>query len=219
MSLNKRSPRSEEINRVDGVEDHILDKTLPHFAKYFNIRREVWSVDGKSRIDVVLIHKTTPELIIGVEAKKADYKRGDNIGEHILQAFRYTLSDFLLDGNRQKIPVALLPPLSYNYLIMKDAVIVENGVEYFADRHDLTSEHHTVNGMLGAFGIGEVRRRNEPVANFHRTQLGIYFQNREIWQDRRGRKTDYVHMINYSRAIKKIDEVRKVYKPTWQNGR
>lgn len=218
MNSNKKNLHFEEVKRSDAVEGDIVERTLPFLKPYFNVYREVTSVDGHSRIDLVLVHKLVKELISGVEAKRIDDKRGQSIGEHILQAFRYILSDFIIDGKKVTIPVALLPPLSYNYLIMKDNVLVDGDVEYFSDRHDLTSEHHTVNGILGAFGVGELRKRFEPRLDSYREQLGFWFQNREIWQNKHGCQIDYVHLINYSRALKKINDVRETYKLDWHNG-
>jgi hypothetical protein len=98
-------------------------------SKYFNIKTEVWSICGKSRIDLVITDKINSNVVFGVEIKRFDRKRGNDIGKFIEQGVRYMNNYFNIDGVSQKIPILLCPALSYNYFIMAETKKIDKRKE------------------------------------------------------------------------------------------
>jgi hypothetical protein len=189
------------------TENQFSEFVVNRLAAYFTAEAEVWSECGKNRIDYVVTHKTTG-LHFGLEFKRFDRKRGEEIGEFILQAQRYSKSKFKTKDGFKQMPILICPPLSYNYLICRDGepVIAKNefgkDMEHFKDRHQKHHDHHTVNGILGAFGVGEVRTETQD-----RTQyLKFIMSNRLLWSEAKirntyGLYTDGLHMKNYEKAL------------------
>lgn len=185
------------------------NKICQHFSRYFDIEKEVWSVDGKSRIDLVLIDKTNIDIVFGVEIKRFESKRGEEIGKFIIQANRYAKSYFNVLGVKRKLPILLCPALSYNYLICSEHKLVHEDKEYFADRHDKDNEHHTINGILGCFLLGEVRKfcyveyKTKNTKDYFR----FVFSNKTLWSNQpeyNSTKPKGVHLVNYTKHIEKI---------------
>jgi hypothetical protein len=52
--------------------------------------------------------------------------------------------------------------------------------EYFHDRHEKDNPHHTVNGMLGAFGIGEMRTK---LGWQNKQYIYFSFSNKPLWEE------------------------------------
>ena len=100
------------------TEKELSEKIVLALKKFFLVDTEVWSKDGKSRIDFVLICKKSG-AILGLEIKKVERKKGDEIGKIIEQCYRYVRSEFLIKETAQKIPIFLAPPLSYNHFIKR----------------------------------------------------------------------------------------------------
>lgn len=162
------------------------------FSKQFKVSNEVWSKDKTARIDIVLHLKD--DIYFGIECKCPDKKRGEDIGEYIKQAIRYSNLEFEVSkGIYKKIPIFICPPLSYNYFIMKEETILHNGKEYHCDRHEALCSHNSVNGLLGAFGIGEVRK----------AWYGYYLSlsNKIIYSSQ---KDDGLRLKNYLLTLKKL---------------
>jgi len=188
---------------------------VERLSKNFTVLEEQWSKCGKNRIDYILIEKVTG-LPFGVEFKQNDSKRGEEIGEHILQSMRYASSEFLVNNSWQRIPILLCPPISFNYLQapMMSSVKIDKNIngnwdaEYFHDRHDRHAPHHTVNGLLGSLGLGEIRsiKREDYSTKKELQYMRFSFSNKPLWDE----APDYlqktakgIHLKNYEFQISK----------------
>jgi hypothetical protein len=178
------------------LENKVSNLTVSVLSENFNISKEVYCVTNKNRIDLVGECKDSG-AVFGMELKHMDRKRGQDFGKHIRQAQRYAHADFNINGNIQKIPIFLIPPISYNYLIFARHKRVIDGVEYFADRHDKNHPHHTVNGMLGELGVGEVRTFTYNC----KQEYNFTFSNKIIFSSISG-----IHETNYNNLITKIND-------------
>lgn len=180
------------------VEILIINNLRP----YFNIDQEVWSKDGKSRIDFVLTCKKSG-AIFGLEIKKIDKKKGDEVGKIVEQCFRYTNAEFNISGTYKKIPIFLAPPLSYHFFICPEEKEIINGFEYFKDRHDKNHEHHSFNGLLGNFKVGELR-----TFIYHDKQyIRFMMSNKIIWTNLPQWNSNEIrglHEVNYNFLMNKI---------------
>lgn len=202
------------------IENNLVLAVVNKLAPYFEIELEVWSTDGKSRIDVVLTDKKYKKSI-GIESKAVDYKRGNDLGIHILQSMRYVKSEFKTKNGVQKLPIFICPPISYNYLMcpVPESKIEATGVngvkaEFYHDRHPKNATHHTVNGMIGAFGIGEVRT----LTDYNKQYIYFTMSNKIIWDSRPiwdevnrcFSKTEVkgLHLENYETLISKKHDYR-----------
>jgi hypothetical protein len=83
---------------------------------------------------------------------------------------------------------------------MKDETIISNGENYHKDRHDEFNSHHTVNGILGAFGIGEVRQSHSKKYIFSVSNK-IIFQTHTKWNSN---EIIGLHEENYVKLLKKL---------------
>lgn len=179
-------------NDID-TESQFVDKLVVNLNKYFKVEREVWSDCKNGRIDLVI---SLPDgCRFGVECKCNDKKRGEEIGEFVKQAIRY--KDYKFNG--VKIPIFIAPPLSYNYFLMNEFTKDIDGEKWHKDRHLETHEHHTVNGFLGSFGVGEIRRCN--------SFFFLSFSNKIIWSSQKEYKTNIakgLHKENYAKLLIKL---------------
>jgi phage anti-repressor protein len=172
------------------MEKDFSHKIMNRLQKYFFVFDEVWSRCGKYRIDFVINDRKNDDVFFGIEFKDFKKNRGEEIGEHILQAIRYSLSEFEISPNVfRRIPIMLCPPISYIKLISPEhetRIIAKSDKtgqdrEYFHDRHtQFTSPaHHTVNGMLGVLNIGEVRTL---IQRGHK-KIYFSFSNKKVWSE------------------------------------
>jgi len=177
------------------TEKEFVDKIELYLKKYFKVEREIWSDCRNGRIDVIATDKDGFKY--GIECKRNDSKRGEEIGEFIKQAIRY--KDYLFNG--KKIPIFIAPPLSYKYFILNEYSEVINNEVWHKDRHKENHEHHTMNGLLGALGIGELRRCDD---------FYIFsFSNKIIWSSKIKYNTFEAfgtHEVNYNKLINKIND-------------
>lgn len=181
------------------TEHDFVQKIIPTFSKHFKVTQEVWSKCKNGRIDLLLT--LNDSIYFGIECKAPNEKRGEKIGEYIKQAIRYSNYYFNIGNNvYKKIPILICPALSYNYLLMKDQTILNNGYEFHKDRHKEFDSHHTVNGILGSFGIGEVRKSYNNSYYFSVSNK-IIFQTHTKWN-----KTEIIglHEENYTNLLKKL---------------
>ena len=184
---------------MNKAEEEFVDKLVVHFKKYFEVQREVKSNSKKDRIDLLLT--IDGKYHFGIECKRPDKKKGEKIGEYILQAIRYSKAEFQYrPGEFVKALIFICPPLSYNYFILNDESKIIDGIEYHKDRHHKLHNHNTINGFLGVFNIGEVRKKpmgyqfamnNKPI--FEHT---IYPHN--------GKDYTKVHEVNYNFYMDKL---------------
>ena len=131
------------------TEKELQYRTGKYFSKNFNVEYEVWSEDMKSRIDIVLVHKSDTKILypFGIELKKADMKKGKNIANWIKQGMTYSKKEFKGYG---KLIILLAPQLSYEYM--------KEGNNVHSHELDGMKQHCNVNTMLGQFGLGETMK-------------------------------------------------------------
>ncbi len=185
------------------IENEVKQKVISALLPFFNIRDEVWDMEHKSRIDLIVQCKKSA-VNFGIELKRIDKKTGENIGQLIEQAIRYSKCKFNCGGNYVKIPIFVAPPISLHLLGLIDARQEIDCIDYFQDRHTERSEHHTINGMLGVFNVGEIRT----IDHFPKKYFIFSFSNHTIWSS----KIEYgtsnykgLHLENYSKLISKIN--------------
>lgn len=170
---------------MEQTEDDFVRGIVRFFKPYFRITEQVWNSDHTGRIDLVL--KCDNEIYFGVECKRHDEKTGEEMGEYIRQAIRYSLSKFEVEPNIfKRIPILICPPLSYEYFLLNEKeMIVKNeygrDTKWHRDRHKETDKHHSFNGFLGAFGIGELRKSK----NQYEQWCYISHSNRPVWSSQK----------------------------------
>ena len=131
--------------------EKILQEKLTDFMNtYFYVNREVSSTDGKSRIDLMLVHKSDKERMypVGIEIKVTGKKRGKDLANWIKQAHRYSESEFVGYG---KCMIIAYPQISGLYL--------REGVEMC--NHESINDfgkHNNVGTFIGQFKIGELQK-------------------------------------------------------------
>lgn len=182
------------------TEAQLQYKLAERLGEYFNVQREVCCSNG--RIDLVLKCKKT-KAVMGLEVKKVDKKRGRDLGMFLKQASRYSEANFV--NHSGCIPVFIYPAISYNYLICPEDMVVVGGDEYFKDRHQKGSVHHTMQGFIGAaFNVGELRVFPYKGKNYIR----FVFNNDLIWTNQPQYQSSEIiglHEVNYEKLIKRIN--------------
>ena len=185
-----------DMNTIDN-EENFKNKLHAFFYPMFEVQREVTSECGKARIDMLLtVHGT---YHFGLECKKINKKKGEEIGEYIQQAHEYSkLKWRYRNGLFIQAPIFICPALSYDYLLMNEKTFVIDNQTYHQDRHDKFHRHHTVNGMLGVWNVGDVRKN----------KFGFQFSmNNKSFYDYRSYRNDIsaqVHEINYNTYIERL---------------
>ena len=158
------------------TEKELTLKFADYVSDFFDASVDKTRCDCNScRFDIILTCRTTKAKFI-VEMKKAGRKRGSPMGQHINQAARYRLHK--IDGICY--PVLVAPGYSYDQI---RAVLGIHPVDkkYSIDIHSDDDIHHSFNGLLGQFGVGEIRKRNfspEPYYHFIFNNLELYSCNR-----------------------------------------
>lgn len=201
---------------MEDKEKKFAEPIIARLSKYFYTRFEVLDVTEKNRIDWILKDKEHGKYF-GIEFKQLnENKRGEEIGEHILQSMRYACAEFLLDSKPQRIPIMICPPISFVYLQAPDfrSLIKADGVygrtaEFYHDRHDRFAPHHTMNGLLGAMLIGEIRThmaKTWVVKMEEKQYMRFMFSNKILWDespDYNTKKAKGIHLVNYNFQISK----------------
>lgn len=193
---------------MDNQESQFVDKCIVHFSQHFICQRERWSKCRNGRIDIVL--STANGEHFGIEAKVPDKKRGEGLGEYVKQAIRYTGYEFEVSPNHfQKIPIFICPAISYKYFLLNEREMVFEGEKWHKDRHKETDTHHSMNGFLGAFLIGEVRNVGGKDFTLMLSNKIIY-DTRLGWDEVDGKwvKNKKIGLIqkNYDALIQKISK-------------
>lgn len=179
------------------TEKKFVDELALKFSKYFEVQREVLSKCKNNRIDLLLT--IDGKYHFGIECKKPDKKRGEEIGKYIQQAQSYThLKWNYRNDISVQVPIFICPALSYKYFILNEHEVVIDGKKYHQDRHSQLHSHHTFNGMLGVWNVGEVRK----------TELGFQFVmcNKPFYEHKSYNNTiiSRVHEINYNTYIERL---------------
>lgn len=174
-------------------------------SKYFDLRLEVWDRCVKSRIDIIATCKKY-KVDFGIEVKSTEYKTGKDIGELINQAKRYSTCEFPnYEGVFTRIPIFVVPQLSYDVLHWHKESQTIDGIEYHTDRHHRQSDHHGINGMLGAMNIGEIKTFN--AEGKYKPWFEFKFSNKTIWSSKpeyNSNEARCLHLANYNDLMKKI---------------
>lgn len=165
------------------TEDEFVRGVVKFFQPHFRVTEQVWSSDGGGRIDIVLKHND--EIYFGVECKRHDEKKGEEMGEYIKQAIRYSVSEFEVEPKLfKRIPIFICPPLSYEYFLLNQyetTLPSQPNVRWHRDRHPEDCAHHSFNGFLGAFGIGELRKSK----NRYDKWCYISHSNKPVWSSQK----------------------------------
>ena len=73
----------------------------------------------------------------------------------------------------------ICPPLSYKYFILnQEQQEIENKI-WHLDRHSEYHEHHTMNGFIGAFNVGELRKGFDKEKYYF-----LSFSNKPVWSSK-----------------------------------
>jgi hypothetical protein len=199
------------IKNNELTEQEFVDKIVLEFENTFIVKRECWSKCKKFRIDLILQIPNT-EIFFGIEAKRPDKKRGEAIAKYILQANGYSKLEFdvLKNGYKYcKIPIFICPALSYNYFVLnehsekmdrKSNLFQQHNRDFshllwHQDRHSMFHKHHTFNGLLGGFGIGEVRRNFDKSFYFSLSNK-VIFTTEKDWHTK---EVKGLHIENYNK--------------------
>lgn len=105
------------------AEKELVDKMVVQFSKYFEVQREVVSKCKKNRIDLLLT--IDGKYHFGIECKRPDKKRGEEIGEYVLQAKRYTTAEW------EYRPSEFVKALIFIY----PALYATNNIQLLRSRH------------------------------------------------------------------------------------
>ena len=196
------------------TEKEFVDQLCKSFSKHFKVKTEVFSECKKGRIDILL---TLPNNVhFGLECKKPDSKRGEEIGRYVKQAIRYTDYKFeVSNGVFKRIPIFICPPLSYKYFLMNERsndFFNHNNVlfdgkpftKWHQDRHEEHYKHHSFNGFISVFGIGEVRKNIDGTFFFSVSNKTI-FCARKKWNSN---DINGLHSENYTKLLKKLSTLK-----------
>lgn len=184
------------------TEQEFVDVVAYTFSKHFKVNLEVWSKCKNGRIDILLNYKD--KYYFGVECKQPNSKRGEEIGEYVKQAIRYTKYEFEIEkGIFKRVPIFICPALSYHYFILNDLTVEIEGKKFHKDRHDENFSHHSFNGFLGVFGVGEVRKSRN--GYYFSVSNSTIWKSDSLWID--GKKTEQetgIIEVNYVKLEKKL---------------
>lgn len=177
-------------------EIEIVKHFIERFENEFYIETEQWDDSGKNRIDLIITHKQDG-FKFGIECKNGKIKRGTEVGNIVKQASRYSTANW----RGKRIPIFLVPMLSKNVFVCPvEKIEIAHNIFIYKDRHhDDNINHHTFNGFLGAFNVGEVKRTNHYVGNYAFT-----FSNEIIYESYYTGHTNF-DIKKYDYLIKKIN--------------
>ena len=185
-------------------EKKLIEKLELRLSEYFDITKEVWTECHTGRIDMVLECKESHKPL-GLEVKRINKKRGNDMGLLIMQAHEYSKKNFEVNQSFIKIPVFVFPALSYDYMICPEEMKIIDGVEYFRDRHDKNKTHHTIQGFIGVWNVGELRVF-EKRDKFK--YIRFVFNNQEIWTNEKRWNSNEIkglHYENYKKLKSRIE--------------
>lgn len=182
------------------TEEEFVKELIPTFSRHFKVTQEVWSKCKNGRIDLLL--NLNDKYHFGVECKLPNQKRGEQIGKYVKQAIRYNSYEFYIGkGIYKQIPIFICPPLSYQYFLMNQREVILNNIDnvycngslftkWHQDRHSEFCKHHSFNGFLGEFNVGEVRKHNDKNYFFS-------FSNNIIFSSKNGiNDKNYINLLN-----------------------
>lgn len=171
---------------MDIPEPELQIKMEKYLSKYFGVYPQVWSTDGTSRIDIVVIHKSDDikKYPIGIEIKTVSKKRGKDLADWLKQATRYTTKDFIGFG---KCLIITCPQVSGYYLR-------EGEYMHQHETNEGYGQANNVSTFLGQFSIGEFQKYFKNNKPYYR----IVFSGQVIWESR----YDSFRINNYERLCR-----------------
>lgn len=189
------------VSTVKLTEKELSEKFASHFSKWFEIFPEVKDDAKICRIDFLLQEKIS-KVIFGIECKHPGDHKGHPISDIVQQAIQY--SRLKWDGKH--IPIFIYPQLSLNQFAGVEKEVQIEGSRYVIDKHDHNHHHHTFNGFLGGFNVGEIRRLTSDYgpayhAFVFNNQLIYSTEKRDYWNDIYG-----LHQNNYPILINRINK-------------
>lgn len=162
------------------TEDKLQERIANFLTNWFSVEREVWSDDGKSRIDIIITHKSDKvhKYPIGVEVKLTEKKRGMDLAKWLQQAHRYSNVTFQGYG---KILVITAPQITGYYL--NEGM---NMTQHDPFESSSVSCSNNVNTFIGGFNIGELQKytRVDYKTKKEKTYLRIVYKSFLIWDQR-----------------------------------
>lgn len=180
-----------------------IDKTL---EQYFYIDREVWSVCGSKRIDYVLKCKES-DVLFGLEVKDKMIHRGSDIGKYLKQAYGYSELIFNSKFEKSKVPIFISPAVSKFYKEVKpDSYKNIKGIETFEPFHNSQSKHANINGLIGSFNVGEIRKFIYEHKIYGYKYFSFIFRNSEIWRSRNNYTDIKLNENNYNKMMQLINK-------------
>lgn len=200
--INNLLISAEQENRV--TEEELKEKTFKRLSQYFDIHTEVCSIEKgesnypKYRIDAILQHKVEKWLIVGIEFKGNEKKKGKNIFDWLTQVRNYSYSTWKGFESHRNIPVFACPPLSNNYMITRRSLI----------KHGLNHEHNNINTFLAKeYRCGEVRSKTHEGRD-QNTYKRIFFSWKGItfWTENFGLNGDWYVKDNYIKVWRELNK-------------
>lgn len=224
-----------EAEKVTRDEDQFIERVKEKLEKYFIFTPQVFSKCRKGKIDFIIKLKTDDSICFGLECKSYQRKTGEQLGEYVAQSIKYSKYEFEISpGVFKRVPIVICPPISsvffvFSYEQKKEIGEFGRTVVWHRDIHEWDRPHHTFNGFLGAFNVGEIRVGQTERRIFdgvHITKkkklekyLYISFSNKIIWSgeirddvDWDKRKKIGEHVIgtnehNYDFLLSKISKI------------
>lgn len=195
------------MKKIKNKEEEIfVDKCVNIFHDSFIVQREVKSQCKTGRIDILLTYEDNYHF--GIECKPFNRKTGEMIGNYIKQAIRYQFLKWEVKENQfMRIPILICPAISSNYFIMNNEYQIINDKIWHKDRHKLTDIHHSFNGFLGEFGIGEVRKAEPKGYRFSISNKTLFSKI----EYKNGQKYYDLNHIEYLKYIHKYPDIDTLF--------
>lgn len=168
-------------------EKELQEKMITFLNKYFFVYKEVYSIDMKNRIDLIIIHHSDKlkKYPIGVEIKTVDKKRGKGLALWIKQAESYSKQEFKGFG---KCLVITCPQISGYYL--------REGVKMCNHESELDfGQANNIGTFISEFNIGEFQKYETTLKD---VRYRIVYKGQIIWDQ----KDNILRMHNYERLVK-----------------
>jgi hypothetical protein len=192
------------MHKIKKAEEQFVDRLAGIFSNQFQVQREVWSECRTRRIDLIL---TKDHYHFGIECKPFDKKKGEQIGKYVKQAINYQFLKWKVAENKfQRVPILICPAISYNYFVMSDEKKIFNHNQWHKDRHNQTHDHHSFNGFLGEFGIGEIRKCQPDGYQFTISNHVLFYYKKYGSEVYFG-----VNEQNYIRYVQKFKDLESIF--------
>lgn len=172
---------------MENNEKILQSKIAEYLSKYFHVELEVNNINRKSRIDIVIVHKTDTQrkYPIGIEVKLDAKKRGKDLAKWIKQSSRYAGTYFV---NYGKLLIITYPQISGEYL--REGVKMNNH-----EQQGDFGQANNIGTFLSEFSIGELQKYKHHTG---RNLVRIVYKGQLIWDA----KDNILRINNYKRLVK-----------------